>query len=94
MAKVECPECGQRVQCEAGICLECGARLDTIEDVDAQTRRTRLWMNIGLGLMIVAIPFLGLSAANKKFLWVGILSIVGLVLAIVNKRRLTEAGKR
>ena len=94
MAKVQCPECGKRVDREAGICLECGASLDTIEDVDAQTRSTHMWMNIGLGIMVVTLPFIGLSRVNKGFLLIGILSIAGLVMAIVNKRRLMQTGKK
>jgi hypothetical protein len=92
MALVNCPECDKRVEREAGICMECGAELGQIVDSDEQRRRARSGMNLGLGIMVLTVPFIGVSGLNMGLGLIAAGSVVGLVLVIVNKRRLNRLG--
>jgi len=93
MGLIECPNCKNRFDDSSRECPLCGQTVDKPQADDSAEERAQFWINVSLALMVVTIPFLGLSVLAKWLIWVGMLSFVGVAGLIYNVKRLREARR-
>ena len=94
MSLIECPKCKNRFDDKADECPLCGQAVDKSQKVDNAEERAQFWINVSLVVMVVTIPFLGLSVMANWLLWVGLLAFVGVAGLIYNVKRLRDARRR
>ena len=94
MGQIKCPNCDNRFDDKSSTCPMCGQVDEKNQTDDNAEERAQFWINVSLAIMVVTIPFFGLSVLANWLMWLGMLAFVGVAGLIYNVKRLREARRR